>query len=74
MSRTCSLDGGGAEDRFRRVSPVAPRPREGPFSIAASVKLQPDDYMLSPSCAPADDATQGSRFSSRSASGRLMMG
>jgi hypothetical protein len=45
-----------------------------PFSIAASVKLRPDDYMLSPSCAPADDATRGSRFSSRSASGRLMMG
>jgi len=27
--------------------------REGLFSIAASVNLRPDDYMLSPSCAPA---------------------
>ena len=41
---------------------------EGLFSIAASVKLRPGDYMLSPYCAPADDATRGSRFSSRSIS------
>jgi hypothetical protein len=44
------------------------------FSIAASVKLRPDDFMLVPFRAPADEATRGSRFSSRSASGRLMMG
>src|SRR6516165_4259561 len=51
-----------------------PRPDgEGPFSIAASVKLRPDEYMLSSSRAPADDAPRGSRFSSRSVSGRLMM-
>src|SRR6266699_5187396 len=47
---------------------------EGRFSIAASVKLRPDDLMLAPFRAPADQATRGSRFSSRSASGRLMMG
>jgi uncharacterized protein len=47
---------------------------DSPFSIAASVKLRPDDFMLSPFCAPADDATRGPCFSSRSASGRLMMG
>ena len=58
----------------RRVSPIPPNLGEGLFSIAASVKLRPDDYMLSPSWAPADDATRGSRFSSRSASGRLVMG
>ena len=44
------------------------------FSIAASVKLRPDDFMLAPFRAPAAQATRGSRFSSRSASGRLMMG
>ena len=47
---------------------------KAPFSIAASVKLRPDDFMLAPFRAPADEATRGSRFSSRSASGRLMMG
>jgi hypothetical protein len=49
-------------DRYRRISPVPVRPGEGPFSIAASVKLRLDDYMLSPCCASADDATRGSRF------------
>ena len=38
-----------ANGRLRRVSPVAVHPGEGLFSIAASVKLRPDDYMLSPS-------------------------
>ena len=60
--------------QYRRVAAVAPGPGEGPFSIAASVKLWTDDFMLSPFCAPADDDTRGTRFSSRSASGRLMMG
>ena len=59
--------------RFRRISFVPVRLSEGPFSIAASVKLRPDEYMLSSSRAPADDAPRGSRFSSRSVSGRLMM-
>ena len=45
----------------------------GGFSIAADVKLQSDDLMPSLFCALADDVTRGSRFSSRSASGRLMM-
>ncbi|HEV7442439.1 MAG TPA: hypothetical protein VGO18_07570, partial [Steroidobacteraceae bacterium] len=62
------------DGRLRRVPPVAVRPGEGPFSIAASVKLRPDDFMLAPFRAPADEATRGSRFSSRTASGRLMMG
>ena len=57
-----------------RVSPVALRPGEGRFSIAASVKLRPDDFMLAPLRAPANQATRGSRFSSRSAPSRLMMG
>ena len=37
------------------------------FSIAARVKLRPDYLMPSPFCAPANDATRGSCFSSRSA-------
>src|SRR3981189_2718586 len=37
-----------AEVFSRRVPPVAVRPGEGPFSIAASVKLRPDDFMLHP--------------------------
>jgi len=44
------------------------------FSIAASVKLRPHDFMPLPFCAPANDATRGSCFSSRSAESRLMMG
>jgi hypothetical protein len=64
----------GGKVWIRRILVIAGRSGEGPFSIAASVKLRPDDFMLSPSWAPADDATRGSRFSSRSASGRLMMG
>ena len=44
------------------------------FSIAASVKLRPDYFMPLPFCAPANDATRGSCFSSRSAPSRLMMG
>jgi len=44
------------------------------FSIAASVKLRPHDFMPLPFCAPANDATRGSCFSSRSAGSRLMMG
>ena len=58
----------------RRFFPVAVHPGEGLFSIAASVKLWPDDYMLSPLLRSGCDATRGSRFSSRSVSGRLMMG
>ena len=65
--------GDGRPYRERNL-PVSARPGEGPFSIAASVKLRPDDFMLAPFRAPADEATRGSRFSSRSASGRLMMG
>jgi hypothetical protein len=57
-----------------RVLPVAEPPGEGRFSIAASVKLRPDDFMLAPFRAPANQTTRGSRFSPRSASGRLMMG
>jgi hypothetical protein len=57
-----------------QLAPKRLQPFEGPFSIAASVKLRPDDFMLSPFCAPADDATRGPCFSSRSASGLLMMG
>ena len=37
------------------------------FSIAARVKLRPDYLMPSPFSAPANDATRGSCFSSRSA-------
>ena len=47
---------------------------EGPFSIAASVKLRRDDFMLSPFCASATDTPRGSCFSSRLAPGHLMMG
>ena len=53
---------------------LAADPDKVRFSIAASVKLRPDYFMLSPFCASADDATRGSRFSSRSAPSRLMMG
>src|SRR5215831_7552670 len=48
--------------------------REGLFSIAASVKFRPDDFMLSPFCASATDTPRGSCFSSRLAPGHLMMG
>ena len=44
------------------------------FSIAASVKFRPDDFMLSPFCALATDTPRGSCFSSRLAPGHLMMG
>jgi hypothetical protein len=37
-----------ASGRTRRVSPIAPIPGEDHFSIAASVKLWTDDFMLSP--------------------------
>jgi paraquat-inducible protein B len=44
------------------------------FSIAAGVKLALVCSCRRPFCASADDATRGSRFSSRSAPGRLTMG
>ena len=44
------------------------------FSIAAGVKLRPDYLIPLPFCAPANDAARGSRFSSKSALSRLMMG
>jgi hypothetical protein len=48
-----------------------PQPRlSARFSIAANVKTHPDHLVLRVGLA----VTRGSRFSSRSASGRLMMG
>jgi len=49
MSRTCSLDGGGAEDRFRRVSSVAVRPGEGPLTeLTAGVQPAESEQVLMP--------------------------
>ena len=40
--------GDKTNDPLRRIFLLAAHPGEGPFSIAASVKLRPDDFMLAP--------------------------
>jgi hypothetical protein len=57
-----------------RVHLVVRYSKNGRFSIAASVKFRPDDFMLLPFCASATDAPRGSCFSSRLAPSHLMMG
>jgi len=47
---------------------------EGPLLYRGQCQARPDDRMLSPFCALANDATRGSRFSSRSAGSHLIMG
>ena len=47
---------------------------EGPLLYRGQCQARPDDRMLSPVCALANDATRGSRFSSRLAGSHLMMG
>src|SRR3954452_9174018 len=47
---------------------------ERPLLYRGQCQARPDDRMLSPFCALANDATRGSRFSSRSAGSHLMMG
>ena len=59
---------------FDLVQPIVAAALNDRFSIAASVKFRPDDFMLSPFCALATDTPRGSCFSSRLAPGHLMMG
>src|ERR1700730_10442084 len=40
------FDNDDGNDGSRRVSPVAVRPGEGPFSIAADVKRRPNDFSI----------------------------
>jgi len=47
---------------------------ERPLLYRGQCQARPDDRMLSPFCALANDATRGSRFSSRLAGRHLMMG
>src|SRR3954454_1320313 len=47
---------------------------ERPLLYRGQCQARPDDRMLSPFCALANDATRGSRFSSRLAGSHLMMG
>src|SRR6516162_9661943 len=60
--------------RFRRILTVPARSGGGRLLYRGRCQVPVDDFMLSPCCALADDAARGSRFSSRSASGHLMMG